>query len=98
MALLNEQASDNPADAVSQFNRGLFLLDGGNGAEALAAFEAALAADPELGEAHYHLGTILVGQDKVPESVAHLETYLATNPDNAQYVATAQGLIEALKQ
>ena len=98
MELLSQTASDNPEDATSQFNRGLFLLEAGKSEEAQAAFEAALAADPGMAEAHYHLGTILVGQGKVPESVAHLETYLATNPDNSQNAATAQGLIEALKQ
>ncbi len=98
LELLAQTASDNPEDAASQFNRGLFLLDAGESQEAQAAFEAALAADPGMAEAHYHLGTILVGLGKVPESIAHLETYLATNPDNPQNTATAQGLIEALKQ
>lgn len=97
LELMSEAAVDNPDDAKSQFNQGLFLLDGGKTEEAQAAFEAALAADPEMAEAHYHLGTILVGQGKVGESVEHLEAYLASNPDNEQQKATAEGLVAALK-
>jgi len=96
-ALMSQAAAENPQDAHTQLNQGIFLLSSGDTEKAAQAFEAALAADPSTAEAHYHLGTILVGQGKVPEAVEHLEAYLAMNPDNAQYVATAQGLLEALK-
>lgn len=96
--LLDKMASDRPDDAAAQVKRGIFLLNSGKSEEAQAAFEAALAADSTMAEAHYHLGTILVGQNRVPEAIEHLEAYLATNPDNTQAVATAQGLIEALKK
>ena len=98
VALMSEAAADNPADARTQFNQGIFLLGSGQTVEAQAAFESALAADSSLAEAHYHLGTILVGQGKVPEAIDHLEAYVASDPANAQYAATAQGLIEALQQ
>jgi Flp pilus assembly protein TadD len=96
--LMGQAAAENPADPRTQLNQGIFLLSSGQNVEAAAAFEAALAADPSLAEAHYHLGTILVGQGKVPEAIEHLEAYVASSPDNAQYAATAQGLLEALKQ
>jgi thioredoxin-like negative regulator of GroEL len=98
MALMSDAAAENPADARTQLNQGIFLLGSGQTAEAQAAFESALAADSSLAEAHYHLGTILVGQGKVPEAIEHLEAYVASDPANAQYAATAQGLIEALQQ
>jgi Flp pilus assembly protein TadD len=97
-ALMTQAAADNPQDAQAQFNQGIFLLDSGDSEKAAQAFEAALAADPSTSEAHYHLGTILVGQGKIPEAIEHLEAYLAANPDNAQNVATAKGLLGALKQ
>ena len=96
--LMNQAAAANPEDAKAQLNQGIFLLSSGQSVEAQAAFESALAADPSLSEAHYHLGTILVGQGKVPESIEHLEAYIASGPKNEQYAATAQGLIQALKQ
>ena len=98
VALMSRAASENPEDAQTQFNKGIFLLSSGDSEKAAQAFEAALAADPSIAEAHYHLGTILVGQGKVPEAIEHLEAYVATNPDNAQNAATATGLLEALKQ
>jgi tetratricopeptide (TPR) repeat protein len=96
--LISQAASDNPEDGTAQFNQGVFLLREGKNEEAMAAFEAALAADPPTAEAHYYLGTLLVGQGKVPEAIEHLEAYMASNPANAQNAATAQGLLEALKQ
>ena len=96
--LVSRAASDNPEDGTAQFNQGIFLLKEGKIDEALGAFEAALAADPPAVEAYYYLGTLLVGQDKVPEAIEHLEAYVASDPGNDQNVATAQGLLEALKQ
>ena len=84
MELMSQAAADNPEDAQHPVStQGIFLLNAGQNDEAQAAFEAALAADPSLAEAHYHLGTLLVGQGKVPEAIEHLETYLASNPNNA---------------
>ena len=96
--LIGRAASENPEDGTAQFNQGIFLLKEGKNEEAMGAFEAALAADPPAIEAHYYLGTLLVGQGKVPEATEHLEAYLASSPGNDQNVATAQGLLEALKQ
>jgi cytochrome c-type biogenesis protein CcmH/NrfG len=65
--------------------------------EAAAAFKKAIAIDPAHAESYYHLGTIALNQNNMPEAIANLEKYLSLNPTNAQNVATAQGLIKALK-
>ncbi len=96
--LVQQVASQTPPDAAAQINQGVFLLNSGQPEEAQKVFENALATDPSAAEAHYHLGTILVGQGKAGEALGHLEAYLAANPDHAQYVATAEGLVEALKK
>lgn len=96
--LMAQATSANPQDAVAQYNRGVLLLNSGDTAGASEAFEAALAADPTMAEAHYYLGTILVGQGKTAEAIEHLEKYLSLNPENQQNVATAKGLIQALKK
>ena len=98
MQTMNEAAGSNPDDARAQFNKGIFLLNAGQAPEAIAAFEGALALDPKMAEAHYHAATLLVGQGKVPEAIEHLEAYLALDPQNAQNVATAKGLLQALKK
>jgi len=96
--LIGRMASEHPENGTAQFNYGISLMRESRNEEAMSAFEAALAADPPALEAHYYLGTLLVGQGKVPEAIAHLEAYVASNPENAQNAATAQGLLDALKQ
>jgi tetratricopeptide (TPR) repeat protein len=98
MALIEKSAGDNPQDAKAQFNRGIFLLNANKNEEAIGAFEAAIKADPNTAEAYYRLGALMVGQGKIPEAIQHLEKYLSLNPTDAQNVATAQGLLKALKK
>ena len=95
--LLTKAAADNPKDAKVQFNLGVFYLNSGKAEEAAAAFQKSAEADPANAEVYYYLGTLYVGQNKIPESIASLEKYLSMNPTNAQNVATAQGLLAALK-
>jgi Tfp pilus assembly protein PilF len=97
MALMSKAIEGNPNDAKALFNMGIFNLNAGKSEDAIAAFQKALAAEPTMVEANYHLGTLMVGQNKIPEAVQYLEKYLAANPNNPQNVATAQGLLAALK-
>jgi tetratricopeptide (TPR) repeat protein len=96
-ALLTKAATDNPSDGKVQFNLGVFYLNSGKAEEAAAAFQKAAAADPANAEVYYYIGTLDVGQNKIPEAITSLEKYLSMNPTNAQNVATAQGLLQALK-
>ena len=98
MEIMTKSAGANPTDARAQFNQGIFLLNANKNEEATAAFEAAVKADPNMAEAYYRLGALMVGQGKIPESIQYLEKYLSFNPANAQNVATAKGLIQALKK
>ena len=92
-----ELASTAGNDPKVQFRMAVTFLNSGKSEEALAAFQKVMAADPANPEPYYHIGTILVGQNKIPEAVASLEKYLSMNPPNPQNVATAQGLLQALK-
>lgn len=98
MELMSKSAGANPDDAKAQFNQGIFFLNSYKNEEAIAAFEAAIKADPTMAEAYYRLGALMVGQGKVPEAIQNLEKYLSLNPTDAQNVATAQGLLKALKK
>jgi len=95
--LLTKAATDNPKDGKVQFHLGVFYLNAGKAEEATAAFQKAAEADPGNAEIYYYLGTLSVGQNKIPEAIASLEKYLSMNPTNTQNVATAQGLLAALK-
>lgn len=98
MALMTKAAGDNPNDAKAQFNKGIYLLNANQSEDAIKAFEAAVAADPGMAEAYFRLGTLMVGQNKIPEAIAQLEKYLSLNPTEAGNVATAQGLLKAIKK
>jgi tetratricopeptide (TPR) repeat protein len=98
MEIMAKSAGSNPTDAKAQFNQGIFLLNANKSEEAAAAFAAATKADPSMAEAFFRLGTVQVGQGKIPEAIANLEKYLGMNPTDTQNVATAQGLLQALKK
>jgi tetratricopeptide (TPR) repeat protein len=98
MAVLDKATGENPTDAKAQFAKGIYLLNSNQSEQAIKAFEAAIAADPTMAEAYFRLGTLMVGQAKIPEAVQNLEKYLAMNPTDAANVATAQGLLKAIKK
>jgi tetratricopeptide (TPR) repeat protein len=95
--ILAKAAAANPQDAKLQFNLGVFYLNSQRNEEAATAFTKAAELDPANAEPHYFLGTLAVGQNKIADAIAHLEKYLASNPTNPTNVATAQGLLQALK-
>jgi cytochrome c-type biogenesis protein CcmH/NrfG len=94
---LTKPAADFPDDPKVQFAYGWTLFNAGQAAEAETVLKKAETLDPQNAEVQYYLGSIAVGQNKIPEAVAYLEKYLTMNPTNAQNVATAKGLIGALK-
>jgi cytochrome c-type biogenesis protein CcmH/NrfG len=96
--LMLQAAPGFEQDAKFQFLLGTTCLNGGKNQQAGDAFKKALALDPTNIEAHYHLGTIAVGENKVPEAVAELQKYVAGTGQNPQFLATAKKLIEVLKK
>lgn len=96
-ALMEKAQGTGGGDANIQYSTGVLHINAGRQEEAAAAFKKAIAIDPGHAESYYHLGTIALNQNNMPEAIAHLEKYLSLNPTNAQNVATAQGLIKALK-
>jgi tetratricopeptide (TPR) repeat protein len=96
--VLGEALAANPADNKLLLQQGVLLYNTGKQAEAADVFKKIVAADTTSAEPYFYLGTIAVGQGNTAECIANLEKYLSLNPQNAQNVATAKGLIEALKK
>jgi tetratricopeptide (TPR) repeat protein len=96
-AELMNKTSEGSSDPKVLFNAAIFHLNSGQSQEAMDDFLKAEASDPQNAEIQYHLGTIMVGQNKIADAVARLEKYLSMNPQNPQNVATAKGLLAALK-
>jgi tetratricopeptide (TPR) repeat protein len=91
---LMSQAGEDPKVL---FNLGVMHLNANKHEEAEAAFKKAEAQDPGNAEIQFHLATIALNRGQSEECLTRLEKYLSMSPQNAQNVATAQGLLQALK-
>lgn len=96
--LMGKAVAANPADNRLLLQQGVIFFNTGKQAEAGEVFQKLAAADPASAEPHYYLGTIALGQSKTAECIAELEKYLSLNPQNATNIATAKGLLAALKK
>jgi tetratricopeptide (TPR) repeat protein len=96
-ALIAETAESGDANARTFFNLGIVKFDSGDAAAAVEAFQKAEELDPENAEVQYYLGTLALQQGQTDESIRRLEKYLSMSPTNQQNVATAQGLLQAIK-
>jgi Flp pilus assembly protein TadD len=96
--LLAKAVAENPSESKLLLQQGVILFNTGKQAEAGEVFENVKTSDPANPEPYYYLATIAVGQGKTPDAIANLEKYLSLNPQNTQNVATAKGLLAALKK
>jgi cytochrome c-type biogenesis protein CcmH/NrfG len=96
--LVGQALAANPTDTKLLLQQGVLFFNTGKQAEAAEVLKKIVAADPTSAEPYYYLGTIAVGQGNTAECIANLEKYLSLNPQNATNVATAKGLIAALKK
>jgi tetratricopeptide (TPR) repeat protein len=96
-AMLSQASAAGENDANVLYSTGVLHINAGRQEEAAAAFKKAIAIDPNNAESYYHLGTIALNQNNIPEAISMLEKYLSLNPTSTQNVATAQGLLKALK-
>jgi Flp pilus assembly protein TadD len=85
-------------DAKFQYALGIISMNAGKSAESEAAFKKASELDPTNPEPYFHLATIAVGRNRVPEAVGLLEKYLAMSGQVPANVETAKGLLAALKK
>jgi Flp pilus assembly protein TadD len=85
-------------DAKFQFALGITATNAGMASEAEAAFKKASELDPANPEPYFYLGTIAVGQNRVPDAVVLLEKYLAMSGQVPANAETARGLLGALKK
>jgi Flp pilus assembly protein TadD len=85
-------------DAKFQFALGITATNAGMSPEAEAAFKKASELDPANPEPYFYLGTIAVGQNRVPEAVALLEKYIGLGGQVPANVETAKGLLGVLKK
>lgn len=91
-------AEGAPNDGHLQYSLGVMYADAGKPEQAREALLKAESLDPQNAEIQFQLGTVAVAGNQKGEAISRLEKYLATAPRDARNVATAKGLIAALKQ
>jgi predicted TPR repeat methyltransferase len=69
------------ATAQSHVERGKVLSEAGTHADAVAAYEQAIALDPDCAEAHYRLGLARRDQQQFSAAIASYRRALALKPD-----------------
>jgi tetratricopeptide (TPR) repeat protein len=87
-------AAGGGADAM--YNAGVIAWNANDFAKAAENFAAAVAANPNHGEAHFMLGQAYLNQGKLPEAGKEFETYLKLAP-NGPNAAKAKANAEMLK-
>lgn len=91
-AMKAAQASMNPEDL---FKQGVALYNANNMADAVAAFQMALTADPKHAKSHYMLGLAYAGTDAA-KAKEHLEKFLELAPNDPD-AAQAKEMLSYLK-
>jgi tetratricopeptide (TPR) repeat protein len=97
-AMLDKATAANPGDPKAQFRMGVYLRNANDNEGAIKAFQAVVETDPTNADAFLNLGQLMVGAGRFPEAIQFLEKYLSLKPTNANDIATAKGLIQALKK
>lgn len=88
-------AGDPKAAATTYYNMGVTYINAGKNKDAAEALEQAVKFDPSHAEAHYQLGIVMLGLNRIEEAVVHFKKYLELAPagPNAE---TAKALVEQL--
>jgi hypothetical protein len=94
----NELAAAGGAggDADALYNQGVIFWNQQKPAEAQAALEKAVAANPKMADAHYLLGMVLINQGKMTEAKKPLQEYVKLEPKGA-HAEEVKALLDAIK-
>jgi tetratricopeptide (TPR) repeat protein len=79
------------------FNQGVIFWNAGKIPDAKKQFEAALALNPSLADAHYWVGMANLNEGKLPEAATHFEEYIKLAP-TGQYADQAKGVLSQIKK
>ena len=95
---LSEATPKFEHNAKFLFSAGLLYYDSGKAEQAIENLQKARALDPANPEPLYYLGLLAIQKNQVDEGRKQLEQYIAASGQNPRNLATAQGLLKALKK
>jgi Flp pilus assembly protein TadD len=94
-----EQAADlDPENVEYLYNLAVLYKDSGRSADAEKRFLELEEIDPDNAEIQFHLGTTLLALGRMDEAMTRLEKYVELAVPDAPNVASAKGMIDALRQ
>lgn len=76
-----KRLADVPNDAATRIALGVAYVQQGRVADAVAQFDASLAARPDLAMAHYNLGVVSMGDGRPQEAIARFERAITLQPE-----------------
>lgn len=79
------------------YNQGVIFWNAGKIADAKKNFESALAAKPDMSDAHYWLGMANLNEGNLEGAATHFDEYLKLAP-TGQYAAQAKGVLSQIKK
>jgi tetratricopeptide (TPR) repeat protein len=94
-------SAEGGGNAITSFNQGVILWNGGAVEEAREEFLKAVKLDPKMAKAQYHLGLTTfslaaTGKVKMIDAKGPLEEYLKLEP-KGEYADAAKGLLATIK-
>jgi Flp pilus assembly protein TadD len=85
-------------DGRFQYALGTTCMDAGRSPEAEAALKKAVELDTTNPEPYFHLASLAIGANRVPEAISLLEKYVGMTGQAPANLETAKGLLAALKK
>ncbi len=86
-----------PDDAMTRYNMGVIMINGGNREDGIRKLEEAIELQPEYPLAYKELGYAYAGTADYAKAIAALEKYIEQSPD-AEDAAQIRDFIVALKE
>lgn len=97
MASLEALVASDPDDPDLHYNLGVFYLNAQRHEEAFASFDRVRELDPERVDVLYLLGTPSLNLGELDRAVGFFESYLEAAPEDGQYRATAENLVQQFR-
>ena len=94
-ATFEKAAQVAPNNAAAQYDLGLAHQQGNNLSQAQKYYQSAISEDPQLGEAHYNLGTVLMQTDGPEAAFKEFHAAALAKPGDSTIAAALSSVTQA---
>jgi Tfp pilus assembly protein PilF len=97
LAVLTQARPSFEQDSAFLTALGAVAMNAGKEQEAEEAFSKVTVLDPANVEVQFHLASLAMNRNEIPDAIQHLEAYLAGAAPGAPNIEVAKSLLDALK-